>query len=408
MRTFLRKYKLFSCKLIADCADFVTQANQRYPTPRIFSKRGEHVFFGYYDLSPFSSDASKLLAVQIEKKINYSGVPAVVGYYSLTSPENIFTPIGESFTWCWQQACRLQWYPRDSSQMVLYNRIVDENYGAVIQDIASKQIVRAIRRPLYAVSNDGRFGLSLDFSRLQRLRPGYGYSNLPDETADEEAPKESGIWLVDLNSMQDRMLFSVAEIVGFMPLDSMKEAFHYFNHLLFSPDGSRFLFYHCWTKAGKRYGRMITCNRDGTDRYAVINEGHASHYTWKNAKEILVYATHKDQGTRYYLYTDKSKKREIIGNNVLNEDGHPSFVKINGVDHILLDSYPDAAGYQKLLLYNCEDSTCSVLGKFFAPFEFRGEYRCDLHPRNSAGRYITFDAIHNGCRALHMITIGQR
>ena len=48
---------------------------------------------------------------------------------------------------------------------------------------------KLFQHPVYSVANNGKFALTLDFSRLHRLRPGYGYSNLPDETRKEKCQK---------------------------------------------------------------------------------------------------------------------------------------------------------------------------------------------------------------------------
>jgi hypothetical protein len=374
----------------------------------IFARKKYHVFSGYYDISPFSGDDSKILAIQIQENSGYGPGTASIGYYDLNDPGMEFHLIEETATWCWQQGCRLQWYPKSSSQTIAYNTMVDGSYGAVIQNIITKQHISRIRRPLYAISNDGKLGLSLDFSRLQRLRPGYGYGNIPDETTQEEAPGRSGIWSVDLSTKEERFLFSIADIAGFMPLDTMKGAIHYFNHILFSPDGTRFLFFHIWNKNGKRYTRLITCNRDGSDLYALINEGHVSHYAWKNSEELFAYATHHDTGTHYYLYKDKSNDRKIIANNILCEDGHPSFLNLGNGEYILLDSYPNFIGCQKLMLYNFKKNSYSIIGRYFSPRKFKGEIRCDLHPRGSnSGRYIAFDAVNSGERCLHVLDSGQ-
>ena len=71
------------------------------------------VFFGYYDLNPFSLDSSKVLAC-VASDSNHP--PRVnqnlqVGYYDLEMQEKKFFKIGETSAWCWQQGCRLQWFP---------------------------------------------------------------------------------------------------------------------------------------------------------------------------------------------------------------------------------------------------------------------------------------------------------
>ena len=48
------------------------------------------------------------------------------------------------------------------------------------------RVLQRYQRPLYALSPDGRLGWSLDFARLARHRPGYGYAGITDPRAHEQ------------------------------------------------------------------------------------------------------------------------------------------------------------------------------------------------------------------------------
>jgi hypothetical protein len=157
-----------------------------------------------------------------------------IGYFKIENPRTFYS-VGETTTWCWQLGCRLQWYPINNegeNKIIIYNKLIDNSYGCCIQDISSREVLRRYRRPIYSVSPDGRFGLSLNFSRLERLRPGYGYKNLRDETKDQVVPEESGIWYLDLVTGKERLLFSIADIVQLQPLNTMQDALHYFKDIL--------------------------------------------------------------------------------------------------------------------------------------------------------------------------------
>ncbi len=375
---------------------------------RSFQRSGKQVFFGYYDVTPFSHDNKLLLAMHapLENSTPKPESEVTLGYYDFSQESSSFIKIGRTTTWCWQQGCRLQWYPQNNSNKVLYNRLVDGKYSCVVQDIKTREINTEYKRPVYAVSSDGRWGLSLDFSRLQRLRPGYGYVNFPDETKGQMAPDKNGIWRIDMKTRKESLLFSIAEIVSFESLDSMKDAEHYFNHILFNPDGSRFMFIHLWVKSKKRFGRLITCDVEGKDKYALINEGHTSHYIWQSDDELLVYSTHTDSGTHYHLYKDKSDIRKIIGKDILDQDGHPSFSPDRSL--LLTDTYPSRLKEQQLLIYEVNSNKLTCLSSFFSPYKFSGEVRCDLHPRWSpSGKYICIDSAHEGKRAMYVIDMSQ-
>lgn len=376
---------------------------------RKFGDEDQQVFFGYYDVSPISGDDSMLLATRarIANRPPNADTVLQVGFYNLDDDNSEFVKVGDTTTWCWQQGCRLQWYPLDDkgkSGTILYNKLVDGHYGSIIQDIKSKKILGVIRRPIYAVSPEGRWGLSLNFSRLLRLRPGYGYVNLPDDTQEQLMPVNDGIWRINMQTGDEEPLFSVADIASLEPLDSMRWAEHYFNHILFNPSGSRFMFLHIWVKDGRRYTRLVTADPDGSQRFALVNEGHVSHYAWKNCEELLCYSTHKGTGRKYHIYRDLTNKRAVVARDLPTRDGHPSYSPDGRF--ILTDVYFSRLGERRLLLLNLANQRLTTIGSFYSPFEYKGELRCDLHPRWSpSGRYIAFDSAHTGIRAIYLIEL---
>lgn len=374
---------------------------------REFKDKDRHIFFGYYDISPITGDDTLLLAMRAPVNNNFTDKNKTlqVGFFNLNDKNHKFNHIGETTTWCWQQGCRFQWYPineKGKNLIVLYNQMVDGQYGCIIQDIKSKHILHSYKFPIYSVDSDGKIGLSLNFSRLHRLRPGYGYSNLPDNTINQLAPMNDGIWRINMQTGKGELLFSVAEISMLAPLDSMQGAEHYFNHILFNPSGSRFMFLHVWIRYGKRFIRLITADADGTRKFALVNEGHISHYTWKNDEELLCYSTHKDTGQQYHLYKDLTNEKKVIGKEILNRDGHPSYSPDGQL--LLTDVKNHLFSEQKLLLFYLVEQKLKAIGPFSIPLKYKGELRCDLHPRWSpSGRYISFDSAHTGIRAIYVI-----
>jgi hypothetical protein len=365
------------------------------------------VFFGYYDVTPFSGDGTRLLATRGPRSDGPPSGDTVVdvGVYDLRTEHAEFVALGDSSTWCWQQGCRLQWYPHGNNHTILYNCLVEGRYGCVIRDVRRREIVKAFRRPVYCVTRDGTWGFSLGFSRLQRIRPGYGYVNLPDDTQGDLAPRNEGIWRVDMRTGKEELLFSVAEVASLEPLETMTGAEHYFNHILCNPGGTRFLFFHLWVHKGVRFSRLITCDIDGGHRYVLVNEGHVSHYTWKSNSEILAYSTHADTGTRFYLYRDRSRVRSTVGEGLLSQDGHPSYSPDGSL--LLVDTYPDRLREQQVLVYRCQRSAVERIGAFFSPMKFlTTDVRCDLHPRWShCGRYICLDSACDGKRAMYVLDL---
>jgi len=375
---------------------------------QIFSLPNKHVFFGYYDIPQFSNNQRFLLAgaAPLSNSTPSPDQQLELGFFDLYEKEPEFQKFAATGTWCWQQGCRLQWYPYKGINTVIYNTIVNGKYGCIIQNIDNRNVIKSFTRPVYSVSKDGKWGLSLNFSRLQRLRPGYGYNSLPDGSINNLLPDDDGIWRIDLTTGKEKLLFSLQDISKIEPYEGMEGAQHYFNHILFNPSGNRFMFFHILQVGNKRIIRLLTSSINGDNIYLLNNSGHVSHYCWKNDKQLLAYATITNQGEGYYLFKDCSKSYKSIGKDILTEDGHPSYLP--GNEWLITDTYPDKFGEQLLLLFNTENDNLIELSKEYAPAKFHAETRCDLHPRVGAtNQYICIDCIRKGKRVMKLLDISS-
>jgi len=370
--------------------------------PQRFAVKDGQTFFGYYDKTPFSHDNKYILAMlaPLNTCSPHPEDQVVVGYFEITT--GLFHPIDQTSTWCWQQGCRLQWFPENEDELVIYNKMVNRSYGSVVQNIRTKEISREYQKPIYEIDGEGVWALSLNFSRLQRLRPGYGYVNIDDDTEGDLCPKHDGVWRLSLLTGKTELVLGLDSLARLEPWPSMEKAEHYVNHLAFNPSGDRFMFFHLWVHEGRRYSRLITSDLNGGNLNLLTNRGKVSHYTWKSDRELLV-TIYDKKGVLYWLLRDSSDHRIIIGEGLLDRDGHPSYSPEGRL--LLTDTYPDRYAEQLLLLYTPQRKLVE-LGRFFTPPRFRGEVKCDLHPRwDRTGRYICFDSAHEGGRALYVIDI---
>ncbi len=410
IKSILRKlYQLIIMDSLRFCYLLKTKWGDKSKVYKTFSLKNKHVFFGYYDICPFNKDETKLLSMVIERDNSSLNDPFKidVGYFEITGNNQEFIKIGETNSWCWQQGCRLQWYPLNNAHdFIIYNKLVSNKHGCIIQNVKTKKIIKEINFPIYSVTSDGNFGISLNFSRLHRLRPGYGYVNFKDITQNDPAPVNDGIKLIDINKGSWKFLFSVKDITVYKSNLLMENSIHYFNHVLFNPSGSLFLFFHIWLKGNKRFVRMLVSDLAGNIKGVFGGDSFVSHYNWRNDNEILVYASTKESGEAYYLYNVGSGKTEIVGKGILTEDGHPSFLNDNKT--IVTDTYPDKYRFQHLLEYNLDDNRLKVLRKFQSPLSFKGEVRLDLHPRISpSNKYVCIDFVKSGKRALNVLLLGK-
>jgi hypothetical protein len=370
------------------------QANFEYV---IFQSKKKHTFFGYFDKSPFSIDGSKLLAITVDGRNGPLKIPrnAQVGYFNIKDPE-IFHSIGESNSWCWQLGCRLMWY-NNEKQHIIYNKFINGSYRSIIQSIEDSEILKEFDFPIYDISSSGDFGLTLNFSRLGRLRPGYGYINTPDPSEGVSCPSNDGVWICDLLKNERKLIIDLERIVNFKFDNNNSNTEHYINHLSFNPSGNRFLFFHIWNVDGKRYTRAITSDLLGQN-LCLLNEGRtASHYAWKNDEELLMTAYGK-KGFGYFLFKDLSNSNKPISPQRLTMDGHPGFV--NG-DDIITDSYPQGFFNDQTLLLDESNGELMKIASIHSSYFNIGEIKCDLHPRvDLKGESISVDFSYAGKRMM--------
>lgn len=360
-------------------------------------------FFGYYDKSPW--DATDRYMLCIRAKNTYSEVApkneAEILLFD-TYNNNSYKILGKTSSWNVQQGCMLQWLGPDFSERIIYNDFRDGRYCSVILNI-NTNAEKILPLPVYSVSYDGKFALSLDFSRLHRLRKGYGYSNLPDETKDEKCPDKVCIWYIDLCTGESKPLLKYTDFLKFQTRHEMEVAEHKVNHIMINPSGTRFMVLHRWFNGSRKYTRLVTANIDGTDMYNLSDDDMVSHCCWKNDTDILGFAHKKNSGNGYYLMKDKTHEYKKLWPELMT-DGHPSYSPTGGM--IVTDTYPDRARIASILILN--DDKIRKIAKVYAPFKYDNDTRCDLHPRwNRAGDTICFDSVFEGHRGLYTVRVGE-
>ncbi len=359
---------------------------------------GFEYLFGYYDKCPWSDDGNYLLALRVKNASTEadSAKPADIVRINLSTKEA--EKIAVTHSWNVQQGCMAQWL---SDGEILYNDFRDGKYCAVVLDLETKA-ERIIPMPVYAMSQDRKTALSLDFSRLHRLRPGYGYANIPDAFKDDKCPDSTCIWKIDIASGSVIPLLKYTDFAFFEPKESMTGAEHKINHLMISPDGNRFMVLHRWFQNGVKYTRLVTCGMDGSDMYNLSDDDFVSHCCWKNNEEILSYLNKNESGKGYYLMRDKTREYERCWEE-LAMDGHPTY-SCDG-QYVVTDTYPNRRRMQSL--YIMHGSQVSKIAQVFSPFKYGGDTRCDLHPRWSKdGSYICFDASFSGKRSVCIVPTG--
>jgi hypothetical protein len=399
---FYRKIMLFSFKKIVKkhlrlLGKLIPDS---YPASTFFLLQPEkHVFFGYYDVSPFHSDQDIALAMMadIANESPHIHHPEIkIGFFNLKDKDLKFQPLTQSMSWNWQQGCRLQWMPGEGANF-LFNDYESGRYISKVFSLSERTVRKKYDMPVYAVSCNGETALTLDFERLHRYRPGYGYNNGSKNQFNDNV----AVYLMDLRNSEQTSFILYSQLHDIMgkPYENKE----YINHLSFSPDGKTFLFFYVKIEKGKRKTSLFLSHTEKKELKYILGGYSPSHYCWKNEKTILITAFKNDGRKRlHYLLVDSdSGKFKIVNEQHLKKDGHPSFIND---DHFISDTYPSLLGHQQLFAANGKATYRQNIASFYLPQEFAGETRCDLHPRLSQQKdKICTDIVKNGKRAMAVI-----
>lgn len=360
----------------------------------VVSEKGKHCYFGYYDKSPLDSKSQRVLFVRLPKEAK-EGVAAEVCIYDISSKAQ--TVIGKTSAWNWQQACMEQWVNDD---VVSYNRYNAEKkeYQAVNHNLSTGED-KVLCRAAYAYNKNFSKYISLNFYRLDKFAKGYGYSYQVD-SMDE---KKDGIWEVDVETGEVKLMLTLAGVIEYNPHYS-EGIQHYINHVTYCPDENYVMFIHRWQERGETFtSRLLLFSKETGELTTILDNGHVSHYCWKNDKELLIFATNKE-GQKGYMIVNIFTGETEMEDGLPTEDGHPSY-SVDG-RWILTDTYPNNGRKQYLFLFDTDRKELKVVDKLWSPFKYYNEFRCDLHPRWSKdNQYVVVDNTATGVRTLNIYKV---
>jgi hypothetical protein len=248
---------------------------------------------------------------------------------------------------------------------------------------------------------------------------GTDYVGIPDKYDRQWAPKETGVWRMDMKSGKSKLVVSLHDMAKViyrdkLPSDTLTGHLYIFREG-WNPSGSRFIVFVKQTKEGERAKTWgYSMNLEGKDIRFLYDE--PSHHYWVDDETVVDWGKHIPVGSDtveqgYHVFKDDNsgQSKEMFW---AATNGHDSYLP-NG-DWILTDTY-NLDGYQYLYLYHLPTKSIVPLGKF--AFKMNGElhkenagiFRVDLHPRLSRdGRMISFDSTHEGLgRQVYVMDIGN-
>jgi hypothetical protein len=362
---------------------------------------GEECFYGYFGLQPWSGDGRRLLFHHWRAR-----QPGRVGVRARDIATGAVQVIGESSAWNFQQGSLAQWIVRGGVDCAIFNDVVDGQLACRI--VAPDGAEWRQPWPVQALHPGGAEALSLNYRRLARIRPEYGYDVVVSNFSPEQAPEADGLWRVDLATGSATLAVTLADLARRQRRADMGSAEHEVNHAVYSPAGSRFVFMHRWIGPAGKFSRLYVANSDGSDLRLLLDHRMVSHYAWRDEQTLLVWARAPDRGDRYYLLDVTSGAREACCPGTLDRfgDGHPSYSPDGR--WIVTDSYPDRGRMRRLLLCHPDAGVVIEAGAFHAPWRYDGAERCDLHPRwNRDGTLVSIDSAHEGTRWTYVVDVSR-
>lgn len=256
--------------------------------------KGKPIYNGFFfyncsplDLSQFYPTGRYILGMRVyfEGRAVLPSDRADIGIIDLKN-NNKWTEIGHTTAWNWQQGCRLQWLPGSGHEIVWNDRSTDgKSYVSGIYNTKTKRTC-TLPRAIYAISPDGSIALTHDFERMKH--GGTNYIGIADQYANQWAPKETGVWKMDMKTGKSKMIISLEQVSHFvypngLPKDTVGNCLYIFREG-WNPSGNRFLLF-VKDQRDKALTTGFSLTPEGKDVRYFYNE--PSHHYWLDDETIL-------------------------------------------------------------------------------------------------------------------------
>jgi hypothetical protein len=239
---------------------------------------------------------------------------------------------------------------------------------------------------------------------------GTDYVGIEDKYKNELAPRETGIWKMDMNTGSANLIMSLEKMSTIVyPSGRPSSGTLYFFREGWNPSGTRFIAFVKDPENGLSKAYSMTPN--GSDVRYLYDA--PSHHAWQDDQDVLDFGEHTPPGETspvkgYFLFRDdgSGKSKDLLWASEF--DGHDSYIPGANGDWIISDTYP-VDGFQYLFMYHTPTKLFVPLAKLKSTAPKEGIHRVDLHPRFSRdGRIVCIDSTYEGLgRQMYVINIGQ-
>jgi hypothetical protein len=126
---------------------------------------------------------------------------------------------------------------------------------------------------------------------------------------------------------------------------------------------------------------MYSSDLHGKDIRLVDGSGYTSHFIWRDPQHLAMWTKYQGQPGFFLFKDDGSGEAMQLGKGIMTRNGHNTYLPNS--QWILNDTYPNQDRRQEVYLFHIPSARRVPLGEFYLPPEYRGEWRCDTHPRFS-------------------------
>ena len=291
------------------------------------TKGKKHHFFGYIgqcQTIPWNESGRYILGLEIET-IDRMPLPEESATVILidTQNKNKLIRLDKSHAWNPQQGTRFYWNPLAPENQFFFNDrdLTTGKVFTVLYDINQRKRVKEYRYEDSPIGNggvaaDGSAWLGLNYGRLARLRLVTGYPGALDWSKDQLAPEMDGIFLVDVQTGNKKLLVSYYQMEEKLKETNSKldHSGLFINHTLWNRDANRIYFFirAGWNGQGKeRINVPASIHADGTGLQ--LHETHiGGHPEWDLGNVLIGIKYNDGKGPDEQIRYNVDSK-EIIG-----------------------------------------------------------------------------------------------
>ncbi|MDE0263402.1 MAG: hypothetical protein OXJ37_13445, partial [Bryobacterales bacterium] len=312
--------------------------------------------------------------------------------------------------WNVQQGTMLYWNPADPENQFFFNDRDPETgkVFAVLFDIAAGRRVREYRFDDTPVANggvsfDGKHFAGINYARMARLRLVTGYPGAWDWTEGVSAPEDDGVFLIDIETGQKRLLVSFHSLAEALrrewpAIDSIPL---FINHTLWSRTGER-LFFFARGNFGRpgRINASFTIASDGTDlRRQQTHIG--GHPEWDSGMRMIGSIANRQA----VFDVDSQKLVELIGDAEMFPDPEGDIALSPDLEW-LANGYKDD-GKVYYVIHNRHTGVTYRAGGYDLFGRVSGNLRCDPAPRwNRTGDALLIPSMmEDGTRQMFVLRL---